>query len=60
MSAFYYGGRMLKENKIKCIAVLIIILTYILNCSVTYTITCTNGEQIEVSQKVIHYILGLD
>ncbi len=42
------------------IAVLIIILTYILNCSVTYTITCTNGEQIEVSQKVIHYILGLD
>lgn len=42
------------------IAVLIIILTYILNCSVTYTITCTNGEQIEVSQKVIHYILGFE
>ena len=42
------------------IAILIILLTYILNCSVTYTITCTNGEQIEVSQKIIHYILGLD
>ena len=42
------------------IAILILLLTYILNCSVTYTITCTNGEQIEVSQKIIHYILGLD
>ena len=42
------------------ILILLIILTYVLNCEVTFPVECENGESFISSQKIIYYIIGLD